>query len=138
MRVIMSMNVLMPSWSYSLLMSNVLFKPSLDAKSHRFISWVPPAKRRRKTRTARWCRCSEPQAHCRYCFSNLRFLAPSNCGSRPRTGILLRFRRLYRRRHNCLFLLVHLRRALKEFWFRILVGGLLSPPVPQQPRAEPY
>ena len=29
MRVIMSMNVLMPSWSYLLLMSNVLFKPSL-------------------------------------------------------------------------------------------------------------
>ena len=33
MRVIMSMNVLMPSWSYLLLMSNVLFKPSLASST---------------------------------------------------------------------------------------------------------
>ena len=33
MRVIMSMNVLMPSWSYLLLMSNVLFIHSLGTES---------------------------------------------------------------------------------------------------------
>ena len=48
MRVIMSMNVLMPSWSYSLLMSNVLFKPSLGVVR-------PEASRHPGASTTRMC-----------------------------------------------------------------------------------
>ena len=98
MRVIMSMNVLMPSWSYSLLMSNVLFKPSLAARPRAAAALVAAGLRRGSASVPREAShrgalvCSHDDDPCRlpgpvWCSvggGGLRLLLPTYYQERPR------------------------------------------------------